>query len=103
VTTPHPHPRSTVEPPDDGLPYCTDGRLDLVQVASEDSFPASDPPAWTARSETRIPLETGAPAPAAPGRRADALRGILSALAVLGGAAALLAILGAARRAEGRR
>ena len=37
--------------------YCTDGTIDVVQVASEDSFPASDPPGWTDRNETHVPCE----------------------------------------------
>jgi hypothetical protein len=36
--------------------YCQDGRIDLVHEASDQSFPCGDPPAWTQRNETRLPV-----------------------------------------------
>lgn len=63
-----PNPRDTLESPGashppDGRVYCVDGGVDVVQEASEDSFPASDPPGWILRSETRVPADDPSAAP----------------------------------------
>ena len=46
---------TATNPGDPDRVHCRDGQIDLVHEASEQSFPCSDPPAWTGRSETRVP------------------------------------------------
>jgi hypothetical protein len=98
---PNPNPRPDAfaysAHPGDGRPVAACGGLDVVQEASEDSFPASDPPAWTARPGTLVSDDSGFPTseppplrPATPERSPN--RG-LTTLAIVGGVAvvALLA------------
>jgi hypothetical protein len=106
MATPNPRPLPTADPdretekPTNGRAYAADGSVDLVQEASEDSFPASDPPGWIARSETRVPAKAPPGAPAA--RRAGSLRAALAVLAFVVGLGVLLAVLQSARRSYNR-
>lgn len=65
-----PHPHSTAPPPQPRQGTASIRRKDVVRETSEDSFPASDPPAWTGVCGTCQPGEktdlaqsAGAPAP----------------------------------------
>jgi hypothetical protein len=94
---PRPVPVVEADPDSDGRAYCGDGCVDVVQEASEDSFPASDPPAWIARSETHIPCEPST----APTRLPHRISWIAVAAVAFGLAGLLLAILLPRRRSAG--
>jgi hypothetical protein len=110
VPVPNPRPVEThggAASATDGRTYGADGGVDLVQEASEDSFPASDPPGWTARSETRPEEASGFPVseppPLRPASRPNS--GRTATLLILGGVAvaAAFAILWATRSRTGGR